>query len=90
MSEDQANLHKLLSNGYTSCDERGLKGRSRRSVGPRKLDSESFMLQCRFCGLKCENVVLCCSLIKFYSIDVFTVIHCKSIFLISFFNEFQV
>lgn len=38
MSEDQANLHKLLSNGYTSCDERGLgmKGRSRRS-GPRKL-----------------------------------------------------
>ncbi|XP_056013907.1 FH1/FH2 domain-containing protein 3-like isoform X5 [Ostrea edulis] len=39
MSEDQANLHKLLSNGYTSCDERGLgmKGRSRRS-GP--LDSK--------------------------------------------------
>nr|XP_034337878.1 FH1/FH2 domain-containing protein 3 isoform X13 [Crassostrea gigas] len=34
MSEDQANLHKLLSNGYTSCDERGLKGRGRRSVGP--------------------------------------------------------
>lgn len=43
MSEDQANLHKLLSNGYTSCDERGLKGRSRRSVGPRKLDSESLI-----------------------------------------------
>nr|XP_022343255.1 FH1/FH2 domain-containing protein 3-like isoform X8 [Crassostrea virginica] len=41
MSEDQANLHKVLSNGYMSCDDRGLpglKGRSRRSVGP--LDSK--------------------------------------------------
>ncbi|XP_061197952.1 FH1/FH2 domain-containing protein 3-like isoform X3 [Saccostrea echinata] len=40
MSEDHANLHKLLSNGYTSCDDRGLPGlksRSRRS-GP--LDSK--------------------------------------------------